>query len=419
MIEATVDRATTVREAFPESVAEAAALVRAANDAGTRLLPAGLQSWLGAGGWTRPADLTVSCARLDAVRHYEPADLTLTADAGLGLAELDDILRSNGQWLPADAPGAEAGTLGGLVACGVSGPLQGRYGALCDNVLGLEVVTGSGRVLRIGGRVVKNVAGYDLVRLFTGSRGSLGLITSISVRLFPRPEADLTLCYAGGLAEIVELARAVCTSPLPVAAVEIERAGAVGKAVAAGDGDAVCAVRLLGGAAEVEDVRARLAGLVGREPERSLPGDESDVFHRERTGWERGSAVVARLAALPDRLGLACEHAVALASALGGGVGGVGGGVVADAVQGVVRVKAVPGGVAGAADTVAADAAVRALSRARAAMEAVGGSMTLSQAPAEVAARVGWTGGGGDGAALGSRIKDLFDPACVLAARCP
>lgn len=403
MIEATVDRATAVRESFPESVDEAAAIVRAANEAGTRLLPAGLRSWLGAGGWTRPADMTVSCARLDAVRHYEPADLTLTADAGLGLAELDDILRPNGQWLPADAPGAGAGTLGGLVACGVSGPLQGRYGALRDNVLGLDVVTGSGRVLQIGGRVVKNVAGYDLVRLFTGSRGSLGLITSVSVRLFPRPEADLTLCYAGEVAEIVELARTVCTGPLPVAAVEV--------AVERADGDAVCAVRLLGGAAEVDDVRARLAELVGHEPARSLPGDESDAFHLERTGWERGSALVARLAALPDRLGHACEHALALASALGGGV-------VADAVQGVARVRAAPGGVVGA-DAAATDAVVGALSRARGAMEAVGGSMALSQAPAEVAARVGWTGGGGGGAELGNRIKDLFDPASVLAARCP
>lgn len=399
MFETTVDRAVAVREAFPESVEEAAAIVRAANKVGTRLLPAGLQSWLDAGGWTLPADMTVSCARLGSVRHYEPADLTLTADAGLGLAELDDILRPNGQWLPADAPGAGAGTLGGLVACGVSGPLQGRYGALRDNVLGLDVITGSGRVLRIGGRVVKNVAGYDLVRLFTGSRGSLGLITSVSVRLFPRPEADLTLCYAGGVAGIVELARTVCTSPLPVAAVEVEaeRTG----------GEAVCAVRLLGGAAEVDDVRGRLAELVRREPERSLPGDESGAFHRERTEWERGSAVVARLAALPDRLGHTCEHAVALASALGGGI-------VADAVQGVVRVGAAPGGVA--ADAGAADAAASALSRARGEMEAVGGSLTLSQAPAEVAARVGWTGGG---AVLGNRIKALFDPASVLAARCP
>lgn len=400
MIKATAGRATTLRVSFPESVDEAAAMVRTANEEATRLLPAGLQSWLGAGGWTRAADMTVSCARLDAVRHYEPADLTLTADAGLGLAELDDILRPNGQWLPADAPGAGAGTLGGLVACGVSGPLQGRYGALRDNVLGLDVVTGSGRVLRIGGRVVKNVAGYDLVRLFTGSRGSLGLITSVSVRLFPRPEADLTLCYAGDVAEIVELARTVCTSPLPVAAVEVE----------CGGGDAVCAVRLLGGAGEVDDVRARLAGRVGREPEQSLPGGESDAFHRERTGWEGESAVVARLAALPDRLGHTCEHALALSSVLGGEV-------VADAVQGVARVRAQPGWPVVAGSVAAA--VVGALSRARGAMEAVDGSMTLSQAPAEVAARVGWTGGGGGGAALGNRIKDLFDPAAVLAARCP
>ena len=387
---------------FPASVEETAALVRVANESGTRLLPAGLGSWLGAGGWTRPGDVIVSCARLDALEHYEPADLTLTAGAGIGLAELDDLVRPNGQWLPADAPGADQGTLGGLVACGISGALQGRYGAVRDNVLGVDVVTGAGRVLRVGGRVVKNVAGYDLVRLFTGSRGSLGIIMSASVRLFPRPESDVTLCYAGRQAGITALARTVCESPLPVAAVELESGS--------GDTDTVCTVRLLGSGGEVEEVLSRLIDTVEAKPRRTVHGDDSAALHGDRAAWEEGSALVVRLAALPDRLADMFGRAKALAGALGGEV-------AADALRGVVRVKASP-------DAAREVAAVGELSRMRAEVEEAGGSMTLSQAPGEVAARVGWTGGRGSdgglgGRRLGGRIKELFDPASVLAARCP
>ena len=174
---------------FPGSLDEVRDVMRVANETGTRLLPGGRASWPRAGGWTEGGCVIVSAARLGGVRDYEPADLTLTAGAGLGWGDMDAVLRPNRQWMPVDAPGVGAGTLGGAVACGVPGPLAARYGAVRDNVLGLEVVTGDGRVLRIGGRVVKNVAGYDLVRLFTGSRGSLGVITRVSVRLFPLPQA--------------------------------------------------------------------------------------------------------------------------------------------------------------------------------------------------------------------------------------
>lgn len=399
MVDAAVDRpgdADGPAVAYPASVEEAAELIRAANETGTRLIPAGLGSWLGAGGWTRPGDVIVSCGRLNAVQHYEPADLTMTAGAGLAMTELDDVLRPNGQWLPVDAPGVEAGTVGGMVACGVSGSLQGRYGAVRDNVLGVDVVTGAGRVLRIGGRVVKNVAGYDLVRLFTGSRGSLGLITSVSVRLFPRPEADVTLCYGGRVEEIVALARTMCTSPLPIAAVELEAGGESGDSVT---------VRLLGSAGEVEDVRSRLIETVGPRPRAVVRGDESAALHGDRGAWEQGSALVVRLAALPDRLADTFGRAAVLAGALGGEV-------AADAMRGVVRVKASP-------DAGRDEDVVRELSRAREEMEEAGGSMTLSRARGEVAARVGWTGGRGSDGGLGARIKELFDPASILAARCP
>ena len=378
---------------FPESAEEVQAVVRAAIESGVRLLPAGNGCWPGAGGWGREADAVVSTARMDGVVHYEPADLTLTAGAGLGMRALGELADRSGQWLPIDAPGCGDGTLGAAVACGVSGPLQGRYGRVRDNVLGLEVVTGDGRILRIGGRVVKNVAGYDMVRLFTGSRGSLGVITRVSVRLFPCPAADVTLCSRGEVAEVVRMAREVCTAVFPVAAVEV-----------GDDGGMTLAVRLLGGAEEVEEARARAVASVGREPDEVLAGGDSAAFHEGRTRWEDGSPVVARLAALPDRLGdvMACAGRVA---------GVVGGEVAADAMRGLVRVKG-----SCAPDRVAA--VVECLVHARAEMVAWGGSLALSDAPREVAEGMGLGGVGGVGG-VGGRIKALFDPHSVLASECP
>ena len=381
---------------LPASAEEVLAVVRVANETGTPLLPAGNGSWPGGGGWTGGGGMVVSTARLDSIAHYEPADLTLTAGAGLGWWKLAAAVEPNGQWLPVDAPGVGAGTLGGAVACGVSGPLAARYGRVRDNVLGLEVVTGEGRLLRIGGRVVKNVAGYDLVRLFTGSRGSLGVITSVSVRLFPRPGADVTMMFEGGVDEMLELAGAVRASSLPVAAAEM---------VVGGAGDGRLVARALGGREEADDVCARLVAGIGATPTRTVRGGESEVFHGRRAEWEAGAPLVARMAALPDRLGATMRWAREVA-------GRTRGEVAADVLGGVVRVRgaSVGDGMVGV---------VEVLARARREMEAAGGTMTLSDAPEEVAARVGWTGGGGGGGALAEQLKSLFDPRSVLLSRCP
>lgn len=387
---------------FPESAEEVVAIVGAAAETGTRLLPAGRGSWLAAGGWGREARVIVSMSRMDAVAHYEPADLTLTAGAGIGMDALADMLAPNGQWLAADGPGCDGGTLGATVSCGVSGPLAPRYGGVRDNVLGLEVVTGDGRLLRIGGRVVKNVAGFDMVRLFTGSRGSLGLITRASVRLFPLPAADVTLRFgAGNAPEAVAKARAVCAGAVQAASVE----------VFGGDAMAVV-VRLLGGAEEVPEACDRVAGSVGEAPDEVLSGAGSEALHRGRLGWEAeadaragDSRVVARLAALPDRLGRTVECADEVAGALRGRI-------AADAMSGLVRVK---GGCAASR----VDELARCLGSAREAMEAGGGTLTLSEAPRALAARVGWTGTEGGEGGIGGRIKALFDPDSVLAAGRP
>lgn len=390
----------------PESAAETREIVRAARGADARLLPAGRKTWLGAGGWAHDGGTVVSTSQLDTVHHYEPADLTLTAGAGIGLDDLAKIARPNRQWLPFDAPGSDAGTLGAAVASGASGPLRTRYGATRDNVLGLEVVTGDGRSLRLGGRVVKNVAGYDLVRLFIGSRGSLGIITRVSVRLFPIPEADETLLFAGERPEVVTMARTVCTGEAPVAAAELvegEEGGA--------DRAMVLAVRLLGGPDEVGESRRRICAALGTEPRAVLRDGESRRFHTARIAWEKDASLVARLAALPDRLDMALTAARTVAAHANGGPHG-NAAVTADALQGLVRVRA-------SLPDVDPSRLAEALAGARREMEALGGSLTLSQAPPEIASRAGWTGSRRDTAGLTDRIKALFDPDSILAPRCP
>ena len=392
---------------FPATVEEVQETVRVAGRSGVRVVPAGRGNWLQAGGWTREAPVVVSVARLNAVRHYEPADLTLTAGAGVGWEELDATLAANGQWLPLDPPGVRAGTLGGVVSCGVSGPLRARYGAVRDNVLGIEVVTGDGRRLKLGGRVVKNVAGYDLVRLTTGSRGSLGIVTEVSVRLFPRPAAAATLLFRAGLPDAVAAARAVCTGPLPPVAVELLVRGE--------DGEAEVVVRLGGGPAEVDAICARVAALAGADPSRRLRDGESDAFHEDRTRWEDGAPVVARLAALPSHLGRTVEWARQLADALDDGR------VCADAVAGVVRVKgSVRAGVAGGE----AAALAERVARIRGEVEASGGTLAFSQAPASLAARAGWVAAPGSAPSgpkdrLAERLKAHFDPCSTLSAGRP
>ena len=390
----------------PESAAETQEIVRAAREAGSRLLPAGRKTWLGAGGWARDGGTVVSTSQLDTVHHYEPADLTLTAGAGIGLDHLAKIVEPNRQWLPFDAPGSDAGTLGAAVASGTTGPLRTRYGATRDNVLGLEVVTGDGRTLRIGGRVVKNVAGYDLVRLFTGSRGSLGIITRVSVRLFPIPEADETLRFACEPSEAVAMARTVCMSEAPVASAELveEEEGGADRAM-------VLAVRLLGGPDEVEESRRRICAALGTEPRTALRNGGSRRFHAARIAWEKDAPLVARLAALPDRLDAALTAARTVAAHANGAAPGTAA-ITADALQGLVRVRA-------SLPDVDPALLAETLAGARREMETLGGSLTLSQAPPEIASRAGWTGSRRETDGLTDRIKALFDPHSILTPRCP
>ena len=150
---------------------------------------------------------------------YRPAELVVTARAGTPLEELAAALAEQGQLLPFDPPRyGNAGTLGGAIASGLSGPARSWRGSVRDAVLGVEIVNGLGERLRFGGSVMKNVAGYDISRLMAGARGRLGLILSASVRVAPKPPAEETWQIECGAAEASALCRGWARRPLPITA---------------------------------------------------------------------------------------------------------------------------------------------------------------------------------------------------------
>jgi len=157
----------------------------AAND--LKLMPRGHGTRATLGARPRALDGVISTARLQSVIAYEPGDLTLTAECGLGLAAIDDLLAEHGQWLPLQAYRRQ-GTLGGLLASAADGILDLGYGRPRDLVLGARVALSDGLTARSRGRVVKNVAGYDVPRLMVGSLGTLGVMLEVSLKVCPRPQ---------------------------------------------------------------------------------------------------------------------------------------------------------------------------------------------------------------------------------------
>ncbi len=196
--------------AAPNSVDELAELMRLANANGWTVLPFGHGTWLANGNPLRPIDLAVSTQRLNGSVDHQPDDLLATVPAGVMLADLNAVLTEAGQWWPLDPLGA--GTVGASLATAADGPLAASYGAPRDLVLGLTLVLADGRVVKAGGRVVKNVAGYDMVKLYTGSWGTLGVVVEAHLRLHALPHAEVTRLFSAEQSdELVEFAGALCS----------------------------------------------------------------------------------------------------------------------------------------------------------------------------------------------------------------
>lgn len=199
----------------PSTIEEASEVLRFASSRGWTIVPAGAKTWLDVGNPLEQAEVIVSTERVNKLISHEPADLVATVQAGCKLSSFNEQIAKAGQWLPLDPPDDGRVTIGGTVATGLSGPLRLSYGLPRSHILGMRVALSDGRIIKAGGRVVKNVAGYDLCKLFTGSYGTLCLILEVTFKLKPLPEKDSTLVFTSkNYSPLVAGAKKIIETPL-------------------------------------------------------------------------------------------------------------------------------------------------------------------------------------------------------------
>jgi len=312
----TVDGLTPTLVALPRTAEEVAQVLEAADEAGWAVVPWGGGTGLQTANHRQRLDLVVDLRGMNQVIEHDLENLTVTVQAGCTLAALQAVLAEAGQWLPLEAPDPGRCTIGGMLAANLSGPRRLHYGTARDLVLGMEVALVNGQVVHPGGKTVKNVAGYDLSRLFIGSWGTLGVITAATFRLLPRPDQTETLLAAFESVEgALALAQDLAGSHLFPAAVEVMDRLPKGADVPALDGVAMAAVLLEGSERavqrQVQDTRqmARVRGAA-RVEQFAHEGQDAlwAALARNGTGQAAEGETLLRLgvppAHLPDAWGL-------------------------------------------------------------------------------------------------------------------
>ncbi len=205
----------------PGSAAAVAEILRLAAAERLAVIPMGGRTKLGIGMPPRRYDLAIDLTRMDRILAFDPADLTLGVEPGVRFADLEKHLAAQRQFLPLAPAFAARATLGGIVAAAADSPLRHAYGSARDQLLGMEFVTGAGIAAKSGGRVVKNVTGYDLHQLLAGSLGTLAVITRLNFRTFPLPpEERMFVASFASEKHALELCRAIAKSPLQPRLVE-------------------------------------------------------------------------------------------------------------------------------------------------------------------------------------------------------
>lgn len=296
---------------FPHSIEELSALMRKANDERWAVIPAGGGTKLSIGNLPARADLIVSTGRMNGVQEHQAADLTATALAGCTLQTFQDTIKKHGQYLPVEAPYCERATIGGIVAAASYGSLRVSSGAMRDWLIGIKVVNADGSVTKAGGKVVKNVAGYDLMKLYNGSYGTLAVIAEMNFKLRPRPATEATLLANFDQAEtLFAAARALLGSQLQPAALDMMGARALALCFPAVKFSApanILAARFLGGKEAVDHQCARLPALWPAAAEIAVVDTESSA------GWRRNTDLplhyrhdlAVRVSVLPSQLSAA------------------------------------------------------------------------------------------------------------------
>jgi len=398
---------------YPHTQAELAAVIAWARQNRCAVLPCGSGSkldWGGLvkldppnppyqGGLSEPPFLrgaggivAVSTARLNRLVEHAVGDLTVTAEAGMKFADLQEILATAGQFLPIDPAYPQQATLGGIVATADAGSLRHRYRGVRDLLLGITFVRSDGKIAVAGGRVVKNVAGYDLMKLFTGAYGTLGIISQVTFRVYPLPESSGTVILTGETNALAEATQILLSSALTPTAVDLLSPQLVEK-LSLGKGSGLV-VRFQSIGESVKQQSARLlevAEKLGLQGTNCGENDEHQLWERlPETVWDSStnSAIICKIGIRPSAAVKAINELPVQDALIHAGSG-----------LGVLRFEAAT------ADT---------LLQVRRGCEAKGGFLTVLVAPADIKQELDVWGYTGSAIDLMRRIKQEFDPENIL-----
>jgi glycolate oxidase FAD binding subunit len=382
-----------VEPATEEEVAEVLAF---ADREGLKVLVRGGGTQLTFGLPPSGGDILLCTSRLDKVLEHEPQDQTISVQSGMRLADLQAHLAQTRQWLAIDPPLPAAATIGGIISTNISGARRLRFGAVRDQVIGIRVVLADGTIAKGGGKVVKNVAGYDLAKLFCGALGTLGVVVAASFRLYPLPSGRRTIILTSSSPALLsELALKVTTSTLVPTSVDL---------IGPGEDEHRCtlAIRFESGVpAAVEDQSAAVVELAGdlAGSAQVLADEEEASFWRSADNWtgtapDEGSTLVLKASLLPTTVSrwlAGLDSAAAAAGVSSRWRAHIGHGTV------YARISGTEEPLVGVVD------AVRALAQAEQ------GSLVVQSAPAEIVRSLDvW--GAVTAVDLMRRVKASFDP---------
>ncbi len=369
---------------------ELAKIVKLANQASLAVIPRGGGTKLSWGNPPKRANIVLSTARLDAVLEYAWSDLTLTVQAGCTATQLREVLAQIGQRLALDPLWPSHATVGGILSANDSGALRLRFGSLRDLVIGITIALPDGTLAKSGGKVVKNVAGYDLPKLATGALGTLGVITQATFRLHPLPKESRTIsCLAGNAREAQRLLLAIQDSKLAHSALQIRFVESVQPQL-----DVLFEATQAGLAAQVEQLRSILAPSAVIDPGPAVWNARQELYSAATE--DKATSALAKISILPTQIAEAFEALTATtANRLRFNA------VIQATGIGAVHLEAAPPLLA------------ETLSSLRAKFEAMGGSLTIAHRPPAMPQLDAW-GSVGDALPLMRAVKQQFDPNSTL-----
>jgi glycolate oxidase FAD binding subunit len=400
-----VDAATPAHVVRPSSIAELSEIVRSAHAENLAMIPWGGGTQMGLGNIPERYDVGVDLTAIDDVLRYDPDDMTMSVQTGCRLQDLNQMLGENRQVLPVDAASPARATIGGITAVGASGPRRLGYGPLRDLIIGMSVMSTDGTVTKAGGQVVKNVTGFDMMRMHHGALGSLGIIVSINFKVIPKPQSERTVIASfDSLEQADQAAKEIVQSQLGVTAVVVLNPAATGDVSGSADGRWTISVRCEAPPSAVVRQAERVVEYIGEQVRDVRVEDSTE---QSEALWIRLCQAIDQRAESQDivfRIGQAASKLGPTAESLGESFSSFENArLTLDYGSGLAYVRIARSAAAPSINSEFLDA-----------FAGCGDHLTLMTAPVEVKQQVDVFGGAKAGFSMIEALKSTFDPERVL-----